>query len=166
MKGDQRGNRKRRRSMTRLVVSVSLVTLLFTLNPSGADAQNVGQVGLAPGPECSTGGVVSDVPGLTLSLDTAGGPVLVIYTVQFNGNPNAGVTLWLVIDGVTETSGQRDRFIGTAGQVADVTFSRVYAVANGQHTFGLRATCQSQVVFATGWLTVYELPKSKKKRDK
>jgi hypothetical protein len=152
--------------MTRLIVGVSLVTLLVTLGATKADAQNVEQVGLAPGPECSTGGVVSDVPGLTLSLDTAGGPVLVIYTVQFNGNPNAGVNLWPVIDGVTETSSQRDRLIGASGQVADVTFSRIYPLADGEHTFGLRATCQNQVVFSTGWLTVYELPKSKQRKDR
>jgi len=109
---------------------------------------------------------VSDVPGLTLSLDTEGGPVLVIYTVQFNANPNAGIHLWPVIDGVTEMSGQRDRFIGGSDQVADVTFSRVYSVPDGQRTFGLRATCQNQIVFSAGWLTVYELPTSKKKRDK
>ena len=40
--------------MTRRVVSVSLVTLLFTLGATEANAQNVEQVGLGPGPECST----------------------------------------------------------------------------------------------------------------
>ncbi len=85
-----------------------------------------------------------------------------IYTVQFNASPSGSITLWPVIDGVTELSGQRNRDIGDfSGQVADVTFARIFALASGAHTFGLRATCQSTVVFSTSWLTVYELPKSK-----
>ena len=68
-----------------------------------------------------------------------------------------------MIDGVTEMSGQRNRFVRASGQVADVTFSRVYALAEGEHTFALRATCQNQVVFAVGWWTVYESPQSTKK---
>ena len=64
------------------------------------------------------------------------------------------------------TAGQRDRLIGDfSGQVADVTFSRVFTVRRGTHTFGLRATCQSTVVFSTSWLTVYELPKRKHEKD-
>src|SRR6266480_1212331 len=153
--------------MTKLAVSVFLATVLLTLGPTGANAQNVKQVNIAPGHECSDLGVVSDIPGLTLSLDTAGGPVLVMYTVQFNGNSNAQISLWPVIDGVTtDTSGQRDRHVGVTAQIADVTFSRVYALAAGAHTFGLRATCSNQVVFATGWLTVYELPKSKQGKER
>lgn len=148
--------------MTRPVVSVLLITLLFIFRAGEAGAQNIHQVDLAPGPECPTHGVVGDVPGLALSVDTTGGPVLLMYTVQFNGNPTASITPWPVIDGVTQPSGQRDRAIGDfSGQIADVTFSRVYTVPSGAHTFGRRATCQSQVVFAAGWLTVYELPKSK-----
>ena len=141
----------------------ALVALFFTFIATAAPAQNVGQVDGTVGPgECPTGGVVHDVPGLTLSLDTTGNPVLMNYTVQFNGNPTAGITLWPVIDGVTQTGAQRDRLIGDfSGQTADVTFSRVFALAPGLHTFGLRATCQSQVSFTTRWLTVYELPKSK-----
>jgi hypothetical protein len=153
--------------MTRLVVSGSLVSLLFTLFTLGAteaNAQNVAQVdGTTGSGVCSTGGVVVDVPGLALGLTTTGNPVLISYTVQFNANPTGGITLWPVIDGVTQTIGQRDRFIGDfSGQVADVTFSRVYTLAEGEHTFGLRATCQSQVLFTTRWLTVYELPTGKK----
>jgi hypothetical protein len=149
--------------MTRLLVAISLV-VLFTVSAVNALAQNVAQVDGIIGVECAfTHGLVGDVPGLALSLKTTGNPVLVIYTVQFNGNPTAGITLWPVIDGVTQTSGQRDRFIGDfSGQVADVTFSRIYALKRGSHTFGLRATCQSQVIFSTSWLTVYELPKDKK----
>ena len=75
--------------------------------------------------------------------------------VQFNASPSGSITLWPVIDGVTQTSGQRDRDIGDFSfQIADVTFSRVYALDRGLHTFGLRATCQSTVVFSTSWLTV------------
>ena len=148
--------------MTRLIVGVSLVTLLFTFGATGVNAQNVAQVDGTGGVGCPVHGVVGDVPGLTLSLDTTGNPVLIIYTVQFIASPTGSITLLLVIDGVTQTSGQRDRSIGDfSGKTADVTFSRVYAVAPGLHTFGLRATCQSGVEFSTSWLTVYELPKSK-----
>ena len=147
--------------MTRLLVAVSLV-VLFTVSAMNALAQNVAQVDGTIGVECSfTHGVVGDVPGLALHLKTTGNPVLIIYTVQFNGNATGGITLWPVIDGVTQTSGQRDRLIGSS-QVADVTFSRVYELDRGKHTFGLRATCQSQVIFSTSWLTVYELPKRQK----
>ena len=71
-----------------------------------------------------------------------------------------------MIDGVTEMSGQRNRFVRASGQVADVTFSRVSTLAEGKHTFALRVTCQNQVVFAVGWWTVYELPRSEKKKGK
>jgi len=146
--------------MTKLVVIVIL--LLFPLITTETHAQNVAQVDGTQGGQCSEHGVLSDVPGLALSLETTGNPVLIMYTVQFNASPTGEMTLFTVIDGVTQASGQRDRAIGDfSGQTADVTFSRVYALARGLHTFGLRATCQSSVVFATTWLTVYELPKSK-----
>jgi hypothetical protein len=150
--------------MTRLLVVVSLV-VLFTVSAVDVLAQNVAQVDGTIGVECSfTHGVVGDVPGLALHLKTTGNPVLIIYTVQFNGNATGGITLWPVIDGVTQTSGQRDRLIGSS-QVADVTFSRVYELDRGKHTFGLRATCQSQIVFSTSWLTVYELPSGKQPHE-
>ena len=150
--------------MTRLLVTVSLVALSLTLGAIVAHAQNVAQVDAAGGVSCSTHGVVGDVPSLSLSLESTGNPVLIIYTVQFIASPTGSITLWTVIDGVTQTTGQRDRSIGdVSGQTADVTFSRVYALAAGLHTFGLRATCQSGVEFSTSWLTVYELPKGKQK---
>ena len=151
--------------MPRLLVTMSLVALPLTFGVFGALAQNVAQVDGTIGVECSfTHGVVGDVPGLALHLKTTGNPVLIIYTVQFNGNATGGITLWPVIDGVTQTSGQRDRLIGSS-QVADVTFSRVYELDRGKHTFGLRATCQSQIVFSTSWLTVYELPSGKQPHE-
>jgi hypothetical protein len=159
------GGVRRERSMIRLVLTVSLVALLFTLSVVEAHAQNVAQVDATGGVSCPVNGVVGDVPGLNLSLETTGNPVLIIYTVQFIASPTGSITLLTVIDGVTQTSGQRDRSIGDlSGQTADVTFSRVYPLARGQHTFGLRATCHSGVEFSTSWLTVYELPKSKNKR--
>src|SRR5262245_10554397 len=122
--------------MTRVHRAFPLASLLFILTVMDARAQNVAQVdGVVGGPECSTGGVVVDVPGLALSLKTTGNPVLIMYTVQFNANPTGGITLWPVIDGVTQSSGQRDRLVGT-GQVADVTFSRIYEIERGEHTFG------------------------------
>jgi hypothetical protein len=109
---------------------------------------------------------VGDVPGLNLHLETTGNLVLIVYTVQFNASPTGEMTVWVVIDGVTQLAGRRDRGIGDfSGQTADVTFSRVFAVPRGSHTFGLRATCESTVVFSTSWLTVYELPKSKQGKD-
>src|SRR5262245_16644973 len=105
----------------RLLLNVSLVCLLFVFAGTVSFAQNVAQVdGIAGTGQCSTGGVVTDVPGLALSLSTTGNPVLIIYTVQFNANPTGGITLWPVIDGVTQLAGQRDRLIGEfSGQVAD-----------------------------------------------
>lgn len=153
--------------MTRVVVViVSLVTLLFTLGVAGVNAQNVAQVDGTQGGQCLEDGAVGDIPGLNLELKTTGHPVLIVYTVQFNASPTGGITLWVVIDGVTQLAGQRDRHIGDfSGQTADVTFSRIFDVPRGRHTFGLRATCQSTVVFSTSWLTVYELPKSKHDKD-
>jgi hypothetical protein len=152
--------------MTRLLVAVSLVALSLTFGPVGALAQNVAQVDGTMGLQCSEHGAITDISGLALSLTTTGNPVLIIYTVQFNASPTGEITIWPVIDGATQASGQRDRAIGDfSGQTADVTFSRAYAVARGAHTFGLRATCQSTVVFSTSWLTVYELPKAKQKQN-
>jgi hypothetical protein len=152
--------------MTRFGVVVSLVTLLFTLGVAGVNAQNAAQVDGTQGGQCLEHGAVGDVPGLNLQLETTGNPVLMIYTVQFNASPTGQITLWPVIDGVTQLASHRDRAIGDfSGQVADVTFSRVFALASGAHTFGLRATCQSTVVFSTSWLTVYELPRSKQGKD-
>ena len=151
--------------MPKILATISIAALLFTLGVMDALAQNVAQVDGTIGAECSfTHGVVGDVPGLALHLKTTGNPVLIIYTVQFNGNATGGITLWPVIDGVTQTSGQRDRLIGSS-QVADVTFSRVYELDRGKHTFGLRATCQSQIVFSTSWLTVWELPSGKQPHE-
>jgi hypothetical protein len=148
--------------MSRLLLIVSLISLSLTASAITALAQNVVQVDGTMGGQCSEHGVVTDIPGLAVSLTTTGNPVLIIYTVQFNASPTGEITIWPVIDGVTQSSGQRDRAIGDfSGQTADVTFSRVYAVARGAHTFGLRATCQSTVVFSTSWLTVYELPQGK-----
>ena len=152
--------------MTRFIVGISLVALLFALGAAGVNAQNVAQVDGTQGGQCPEHGAVGDLPGLNLSLDTTGNPVLMIYTVQFNASPTGQITLWPVVDGVTQLAGQRDRAIGDfSGQVADVTFSRVFALASGAHTVGLRATCQSTVVFSTSWLTVYELPKNKQGKD-
>lgn len=66
----------------------------------------------------------------------------------------AALWIWPAIDDVTQIRGQRERAIGDfSGQTADVTFSRVYDLPRGEHTFGRRANCQSGVVFSTTWLT-------------
>src|SRR2546425_12412187 len=79
------GFKTRKRSMTKLVVIVALITLLSPLiSATGAHAQNVAQIDGTQGVQCPEHGVVGDVPGLSLSLETTGSPVLMIYTVQFN----------------------------------------------------------------------------------
>jgi hypothetical protein len=152
-------------AMTRVLVTISLVTSLFTF--SAAFAQNVEQItAIDIGTECPRNPPLGDVPGLALSLNTTGGPVLMLYTVEFVAGPTGAITLVPVIDGVIDTEGSRNRAIGDfSGQVADVTFSRVYALGLGTHTFALRAICQSQVIFRKGWLTVYELPHGRQPKD-
>src|SRR5262245_35053109 len=118
--------------MVRLLAIVWFVSLLLTLTVIDGLAQNVAQIDGTMGGQCSTNGVVSDIPGLSLHLATTGNPVLINYTVQFNASPTGQITIWPVIDGITQTSGQRDRAIGDfSGQTADVTFSRVYALGRG-----------------------------------
>jgi len=71
-----------------------------------------------------------------------------------------------VIDGVTQTRGQRDRAIGDfSGQTADVTFSRVYAMARGAHTFRATRHLSERCRLLHDLLTVYELPKGKHEND-
>jgi hypothetical protein len=76
-----------------------------------------------------------------------------------------------VIDDVSDIDRQIDRAIGDflgSGQSDTISFSRVYALARGTHTFALSFSCQSAIELTRGWLTVYELPKQgerEKERD-
>jgi hypothetical protein len=109
-----------------------------------------------------TTGTFYDVPGLALSLTTAGGPVLVMVNFDFHGFANAGFWFDPVIDGQPRSA---DRLSWQTGQDSEVdvfSYHRVYALPAGPHTFAARMSCQAQLTVFRGWMTVYELPVIKK----
>jgi hypothetical protein len=117
------------------------------------------QVDLPHEAPCPTGGQSAPIPGLALTLETSGRPVQVMYHVQFVASPTGAIHIIPVIDGES-ASGQVDRSIGDcSGQQDVISFSRVYSLAKGTHTFALSFSCQSGVDVTVGWLTIYELPK-------
>lgn len=89
----------------------------------------------------------------------SGRPVLMIVTIEIQANPTGGISFSPLIDGVL-VEGGGSRFVGEAsGQVDLVSFTHLYSLHKGGHTFAVQATCQSQVIVHSSTLIVYELSK-------
>jgi hypothetical protein len=159
-----------------LVVVISLVCWGRSVAAApGSGEANVGQVdvfGVAmeagswacPTPTGTTGDFF-DIPGLALSLTTAGGPVLVL--VQFNfyapgTSPGSGFWFEPVIDGVQRSADRQSWQTGLDSEVEVFNYQRVYALPAGAQRFAARMSCQSSITVFRGWMTVYELPAVKK----
>jgi hypothetical protein len=127
-----------------------------------AQPVNVGQVdGNTNAIPCMTPGegTFVEFPELTLSLETQGRPVLIMFNVHAAATSDQAILLRPSIDGQSP-----DPFFvwsqSGSGQfgVRTLSFSRVYNVSKGTHIFGIQMSCQGQPTFLAGrWLTVYEL---------
>jgi hypothetical protein len=148
----------------RMSVIVGMASVVFLALPDlvwakPLQAPNVAEVDLSQTFACPTGGNYQDIPDLTLTLETFGGPVLLTVTLNFRANPAAGIDFFPVIDGQASNEGRLQRFIGDfSGQIALLPFTRVYELAPGVHTFGVLVGCQNQILMDRGWLIAYELP--------
>jgi hypothetical protein len=165
MKPSVVGQPSLRRSVALRVGMLATAALsVAALSVGSATAQNVAQAELAPGGAvCPRNGQTEIIPGLKLTLETSGRPVLVSYVIGFASGPQGNLHLIPVINNIFDVPRQLDRAIGdflASGQRDVVSFSYVYALAAGTHTFALcYSDCQSQIEVIRGWLTVYELPK-------
>ncbi len=156
----------------------SLVLCLFSaslvLAAPPASPANVGQVDINVSPEfalswlCPPGsgsmvkGPFTDVPGLTLSLTTSGGPVLLMVNMTLHGTAGTGFWFDFVIDGVSQSNDRMGWQTGNDGFVDLFSLQRIYALAAGTHTFGAKMSCQNELLVYRSWLTVYELPSVKR----
>jgi hypothetical protein len=147
------------------VLVIAAVALLSGLSWAGQPSPpppNVAQVDRTTEWTCptptGTHGDWFNVPDLVASLTTTGNPVLVTIVLEFIGEqPASSPQLSPVIDGVRQPQ-KLDWHTSSGGEVATITFSRLYVLPAGQHTFAAALTCQNLVVVVRGWLTLYELP--------
>jgi hypothetical protein len=136
----------------------------------GAPAQgsaNVAQADLfveqvwncTPSPSAST---FTDIPELSVSLSTRGGPVLVMLVLNANTPFNAPFRFVGVVDGVEQSQDALLVYPQGHGGYEVLTSTRVYALTAGAHVFGVRAACMDFGQVVRGWITAYELPLIKK----
>ena len=119
---------------------------------------------VCPSPSGTTG-TFFDVPGLALSLTTAGGPVLVMVNFNFHGpgtSPGAGFWFEPLIDGVQQGTDRLSWQTGLDSEIDVFSYHRVYELPAGTHTFAARMSCQGVITVFRGWLTAYELPSVRK----
>jgi hypothetical protein len=160
-------------------VLMAIMTVLLgwgLAHAAAPDAANFGQVDVfgvtmeegswpCPTPTGTTG-TFFDVPGLALSLTTAGGPVLFMVNFNFYGpgtSPGSGFWFEPVIDGQQRSADRLSWQTGLDSEIDVFSYHRAYALPAGAHTFAARMSCQSQITVFRGWMTVYELPLVKPK---
>jgi hypothetical protein len=102
------------------------------------DAPNAAQVDLEQGGECP-GPQPTQLPGLALSLETFGNPVLVSVTLNYRGNALSAFLMRPVIDGIFSTEDQVNRSLNTVGHRDIVSLTRLYWLPEGLHTLRSRA---------------------------
>ena len=147
-----------------LVTALSLSTLTFAAAPVGT--ANWGQADLVNDWTCTT--TPTAIPGLSLSLTTTGGPVLLMITVSVAlpegvSSVEPATNLVPVVDAqAVSTDGITSPPL-SGDQPFVLTFSRVYPLMAGVHTFGASLQCPPTLSVVTrAWLTAYELPLIKK----
>jgi hypothetical protein len=148
------------------VVSIGILATTLGVTIPDVKAQNVTQADLAGGgaacPRQDQGeSEPSVIPGLELVIATHGRPVELSYTVGFDSSPQGVIHLIPVVNGVLEIDHQLDRSIGdfvASGQRDTVSFSRIYWLPRGTHTFAVAFSCQRAVNLVRGWLIANELP--------
>jgi hypothetical protein len=152
-----------------LVLCLFSASLVLAAPPtSGA---NVGQVDvfgltLESGWVCPSDiSTFHEVPGLTLSLTTSGGPVLFMVNFNHHGtgtSPGSAFHFHPKIDGQAFDQDRLGWQTGLDSEVDVFGYHRVYSLPAGAHTFAAEMACQSQIMVFRGWMTVYELPSVKR----
>jgi hypothetical protein len=128
------------------------------------DTPNVAPVDLPQEFQCPSGGQTVEIPDLTLSLQTFGTPVLLMFILNFQASPNGNINMRPVIDGLAPIGDRLARAIGSfSGQRDILPFTRLYRLPAGLHTFGVEMNGQAGISVFNGWMTVYELPAVKLK---
>jgi hypothetical protein len=137
------------------IAAVAVTSLSVLLGE--AAAQNVAQGDLIGSAGCPL--YDQTIPGLQVVLGSSGRLVEVSYVVGFASSPQGVIHLIPVIDGVPDRDRQLDRAIGDfpSGQSDIVSFSRVYVLPKGVHTFEVTFSCAKPLNVNRGWLTVKEL---------
>jgi hypothetical protein len=152
---------KRLSNKALLVYSVMCLGVLIGATAQAASV-NVGQVQGSGSVVGCVGG--AQIPDLFVSLDTKGGPVLILINIPADMTADATLALRPTIDGQIPDPNTADYVISGSGRVGvrTLSYSRVFNVAKGAHVFGVViAQCVGNFVsIETGpaWLTVYELP--------
>lgn len=154
------------------ILSAGILAIYVGATISDASAQNVIQADLVGGgaacPRQDQGEPTNIVPGLELVIETDGRPVELSYTIGFHSSPQGNIHLIPMIDGVLETDHQLDRAIGDflgSGQSDVVSFSRIYRLPHGTHTFAIAFSCNKSINLVRGWLIAKELPRQGRKAE-
>jgi len=146
-----------------LILVLGVISLVNTQDKGTVSANASVNVGQVDGSEvgaavpCTPSQPYQDIPGLQLTLETKGRPVLVMFNVQAILGGTGIINLRPVIDGQPPDSTFISHAIGSTGETTTLSWSRVYALDRGSHTFGVQFSCQAGVTAAFRWLTVYEL---------
>lgn len=117
----------------------------YLLNPNSSELDlTTGNVTM------SSSGSFADLTGITRTVTSNGGPILIIFHAQFSDSSNSQVDFDLLLDGATEggTAGIVNLSI-TAGAYYMLSFVHAVAPAAGSHTIKLQARTSA------GTLTVY-----------
>ena len=155
-----------------LFPAIGFATLLGALVLSGLQPQlvrgdddddddeaqvNVAQDTGASGFSCSSAAFIDT--DLEVILETKGRPVLVMFTVVANFSANTNISLQPTIDGSPEAGGITVSHLQGSPQGATETlsYSRVFLLDRGEHTFRVQCAAQGSVPLSQHWLTVYEL---------
>jgi hypothetical protein len=116
---------------------------------------------ICPTPSGTTGGwfTIPEFPG---SITTMGGPVRLSITLTWVGyDPRSAWWLSPVIDSQRQPE-RLDWQTCCGGEVDSVNFERIYQLSAGQHSFAVALRCQNTLEVLRGWLTLYELPSTRR----
>lgn len=148
------------------VASIGILAVYLGVMISDARAQNVIQADLVGGgaacPRQDQGEPTNIIPGLELVIATDGRPVELSYTVGFDSSPQGIIHLIPVVNGVLEIDHSLERAIGDflgSGQRDTVSFSRIYWLPRGTHTFAVAFSCHKAINLIRGWIIANELPR-------
>jgi hypothetical protein len=103
----------------------------------------------------------AEVPGVTVSLETHGRPVVLQFTSGEVGiTTGSTARLRPLIDGQTPDDYFVEHNTGFNNPMTTtLTLYRIYDLPAGTHSFGAQLTCEGpSVTLGRRWLTVYELP--------
>jgi hypothetical protein len=93
---------------------------------------------------------------LSLTLQTTGKPVQITIDMNVTLGTNSGIVIRPTIDGNQVDQMQASHFVGGA-ESPHLTFSRLYSVPQGTHTFTAQFSCQAGVTVGLRWMIVDEL---------